>query len=417
MSWRHYILLIALICAMPLLAQKKVPVKKEKPFTVVIDAGHGGHDPGALGKITQEKKLNLDVSLLLGRMIEEEFPEVRVCYTRKTDVFLTLQERADFVNKNSADIFICIHTNASESRDAVGAETFVLGIDKMASNLNVAMRENAVMLLEDNYETTYQGFDPNSIDSYIMFELMQDQYFDQSLQFATLVQQQFSGALKRADRGVRQAGFWVLHKSACPSVLVEMGFISNTEEEIYLASIAGKEQVATALYNAFVTYKNQIDKKNDQRALPKELKQFKQPSKSQPENIPEVKDSVVVVAVDTITAKADTIPAKPDTIRKELSVAKAEQPAKVQTEVKKPVYRVQIFASGRVLKAGDASFKGLKNCKYTRDGNFYKYTYGESSDYAKAVELQKQIKAKFPDCFVVAFLDGKQITVKEARKM
>ena len=369
---------------MPLFAQKNAPAKKEKPFTVVIDAGHGGHDPGALGKITQEKKLNLDVSLLLGRMIEEEFPDVRVCYTRKTDVFLTLQERANFVNKNGADLFICIHTNASESRDAVGAETFVLGIDKMASNLNVAMRENAVMLLEDNYETTYQGFDPNSIESYIMFELMQDQYFDQSLQFATLVQQQFSGNLKRADRGVRQAGFWVLHKSACPSVLVEMGFISNTEEEIYLASIAGKEQVATALYNAFVTYKNQIDKKNDLRAVPKQLKQF--------------------------TAKADTTRVAPP-------AAKTQKSGSAPAKVSKPVYRVQIFASSRVLKAGDASFKGLKNCKYTRDGNFYKYTYGECVDYVKAVELQKQIKAKFPDCFVVAFFDGKQIPVKEARKM
>ena len=405
-------MLIALLCAMPLFAQKNVPAKKDKPFTVVIDAGHGGHDPGALGKITQEKKLNLDVTLLLGKMIEEEYPDVRVCYTRKTDVFLTLQERADFVNKNNADIFICIHTNASESREAVGAETFVLGIDKMASNLNVAMRENAVMLLEDNYETTYQGFDPNSIESYIMFELMQDQYIDQSLQFATLVQQQFCGALKRADRGVRQAGFWVLHKSACPSVLVEMGFISNTEEEIYLASIAGKEQLATALYNAFVTYKNQIDKKNNSLAQPKELKKYGQPSK------PAEKDTTIV-KVDSVadTVVKDTVIAKADTVLPETPAAKTEEPAKTPAVVVKPVYRVQIFAASRVLKPGDASFKGLKNCKYTRDGNFYKYTYGETSDYVKAVELQKQIKAKFPDCFVVAFLDGKQISVKEARKM
>ena len=397
---------------MPLFAQKNVPAKKDKPFTVVIDAGHGGHDPGALGKITQEKKLNLDVTLLLGKMIEEECPDVRVCYTRKTDVFLTLQERADFVNKNNADIFICIHTNASESREAVGAETFVLGIDKMASNLNVAMRENAVMLLEDNYETTYQGFDPNSIESYIMFELMQDQYIDQSLQFATLVQQQFCGALKRADRGVRQAGFWVLHKSACPSVLVEMGFISNTEEEIYLASIAGKEQLATALYNAFVSYKNQIDKKNNSLAQPKELKKYGQPSK------PAEKDTTIV-KVDSIaeTVVKDTVVAKADTVLPETPATKVEEPAKTPVVVVKPVYRVQIFAASRVLKPGDASFKGLKNCKYTRDGNFYKYTYGETSDYVKAVELQKQIKAKFPDCFVVAFLDGKQISVKEARKM
>ena len=442
MNWRQYILLIALLCAMPLLAQKKVPAQKEKPFTVVIDAGHGGHDPGALGKITQEKKLNLDVSLLLGRMIEEEFPEVRVCYTRKTDVFLTLQERADFVNKNSADIFICIHTNASESSAAVGAETFVLGIDKMASNLTVAMRENAVMLLEDNYETTYQGFDPNSIDSYIMFELMQDQYIDQSLQFATLVQQQFSGSLKRADRGVRQAGFWVLHKSACPSVLIEMGFISNHDEEIYLASIAGKEQIATAIYNAFVCYKNALDKKTDKSSqiTPKGLKEYKKESKSEAP-----KDTTMVKAeqLDSVTPNfekerliceratdslanssvpaADSVKAKPapKTVLPEEKVTPSAKPAAKNSEAltKKPVYRVQIFAAGKVIKPGDASFKGLKNCRYTRDGNYFKYTYGEETDYQKALELQKKVKAKFPDCFIVAFLDGKQILVKDARKM
>ena len=420
MNWRQYILLVAILCCVPMLAQQKAPAKKEKPFTVVIDAGHGGHDPGALGKITQEKKLNLDVSLLLGRMIEEEYPDVRVCFTRKTDVFLTLQERANFVNKNNADLFICIHTNASESREAVGAETFVLGIDKMASNLSVAMRENSVMLLEDNYETTYQGFDPNSIESYIMFELMQDQYIDQSLQFATLVQQQFSGSLKRADRGVRQAGFWVLHKSACPSVLVEMGFISNMEEEIYLASKLGKEQLATAIYNAFVNYKYSIDKKAAKQAefVPKELKKFRT-------ELP--KDTVAVtdtVAVPKPMEPADTVSAKTDTLKTENERLFFARPCDSLATVSvtpqpeaKPVYRVQIFAASRVLKAGDASFKGLKGCQYTRDGNFYKYTYGEETDYDKAIEIQKQVKVKFPDCFLVAFLNGKQISVKEARKM
>lgn len=408
MNWKHNILIALLLTALPMgsVAQQTKSAKKPKPFTVVIDAGHGGHDPGALGRITQEKKLNLDVSLMLGKMIEEEFEDVQVFYTRKTDVFLTLQERANFVNKHGADLFICIHTNASESKDAVGAETFVLGIDKMASNLSVAMRENAVMLLEDNYETTYQGFDPNSIDSYIMFELMQDQYIDQSLQFATQVQQQFCGVLKRADRGVRQAGFWVLHKSACPSVLIEMGFISNVDEEIYLASKAGKEQISTALYNAFVNYKNAIDKKNG-LITQKELNQV---AKDEPE-----------VPADTIVEKFDTIASQKmiqnqGAPKEELRTSK--QPAEPKKMTKKsPVFKVQIFATSRILKPGDATFKGLKNCTYIQDGKFYKYVYGETTSYDEAVRLQKKVKEKFPDCFIVAFLDDKQILVKEARKM
>ena len=405
MNWKHTIIFTLLFAALPTwsVAQQTKSGKQPKPFTVVIDAGHGGHDPGALGRITQEKKLNLDMSLMLGKMIEDEFDDVQVFYTRKTDVFLTLQERANFVNKHNADLFICIHTNASESKDAVGAETFVLGIDKMASNLSVAMRENAVMLLEDNYETTYQGFDPNSIESYIMFELMQDQYIDQSLQFATQVQQQFSGTLKRADRGVRQAGFWVLHKSACPSVLVEMGFISNIDEEIYLASKAGKEQIATALYNAFVCYKNALDKKAG-IAGQKETKQL--PVTAEQEAQQPEPDTTQVVPEPAVTAS-------------EPAPAQAETPAepKVVQPVSKPVYKVQIFATSRILKPGDATFKGLKNCTYVQDGKFYKYVYGEETNYDDAVKLQKKVKEKFPDCFIVAFLDGKQILVKEARKM
>ena len=429
MNWKQYILFVAVFCCVPIFAQKKVSVPKTKPFTVVIDAGHGGHDPGALGKIVQEKKLNLDVSLLLGKMIQDEYPDVKVCYTRKTDVFLTLQERANFVNKNNADLFICIHTNASESREAVGAETFVLGIDKMASNLSVAMRENAVMLLEDNYETTYQGFDPNSIESYIMFELMQDQYIDQSLQFATLVQQQFCGSLKRADRGVRQAGFWVLHKSACPSVLVEMGFISNQEEEIYLASKLGKEQLATAMYNAFVNYKNAIDKKNGRmsQSAPKELKPIRMElPKDTTSATCETKDSI---PSDTISAstqvektnkteeKADTLDSQKEQLFSERSRDSLATVSVTPPAEKRPVFRIQIFAASRVLKPGDSAFKGLKNCKYTREGNFYKYTFGEETDYNKIVLLQKKLKEKFPDCFVVAFLDGERISVKEATKM
>ena len=226
-------------------------------FTVVIDAGHGGHDAGAIGLVkgVKEKDLNLTVAKRLATKIQQNHPDVKVVLTRETDVFLPLQQRADIANKNHADLFISIHTNAAENRKAQGAETFILGTDRMEDNLDVAMRENAVMKLEDD-QTVYQGFDPNSIESYIIFELMQNQYMDNSLVFAELVQNQFVGTLHRANRGVRQAAFWVVLQSACPSVLVEMGFVSNAEEEKWLASEDGKNSIANGIYTAFQQYYN-----------------------------------------------------------------------------------------------------------------------------------------------------------------
>lgn len=225
-------------------------------FTVVIDAGHGGHDTGAIGLVTgvQEKDLNLLVAQRLAAMIRKNHPEVDVVLTRETDVFLPLQQRADVVNKckDNAKLFISIHTNAADNRKACGAETFILGTERMEDNLDVAMRENSVMKLEED-QTVYQGFD-NSIESYIMFELMQHDYMDHSLVFAEKVQNEFVGKLKRANRGVRQAAFWVLLKSACPGVLIEMGFISNEEEEKWLASETGKSGIVNSIYTAFAEY-------------------------------------------------------------------------------------------------------------------------------------------------------------------
>lgn len=230
-------------------------------FTVVIDAGHGGHDTGAVGqkKGVQEKALNLTVAKQLAAKIQEKYPDVKVVLTRDTDVFLPLQQRADIANKNHANLFISIHTNAAENRNARGAETFILGTDRMEDNLDVAMRENAVMKLEED-QTVYQGFDPNSIESYILFELMQNQYMENSLLFAELVQNQFVGTLQRANRGVRQAAFWVLLKSACPSVLVEMGFLSNAEEEMWLASAEGKAGIVNGIFSAFENYYKTFNK-------------------------------------------------------------------------------------------------------------------------------------------------------------
>ena len=381
-------ILICCLFVLPLSAQQgsKTAQKaaQKKAFTVVIDAGHGGHDPGAMGKLTQEKKLNLEVSQRLEQQIKLHHPDVKVVMTRKNDVFLTLQQRADIVNKNNADLFICIHTNAAENRNVTGTETFVLGVDKMQSNLDVAMRENAVMLLEDDYQTTYEGFDPNSVDSYIMFELMQDQYIDQSLNFATLVQHQFTD-IGRSDRGVRQAGFWVLHKSACPSVLIEMGFISNINEEKYLASDKGKEDITNSIYQAFEQYKSAYDRKH---GIVKASQAESKPAE----------------------AKAD----KPAEAAKPAE-AKADKPAEAKAD--KPVYKVQIFSTLKPVPAGDPTFRGLKNCQCTKDGKFYKYTYGEDADYQTILDIQQELKTKFKDCFIVAFLGNKQIPVKEALQM
>lgn len=388
-----------LLCAFALLLSLRAAA-----FVVVIDAGHGGHDPGALGAIVREKDLNLEVAKRLGQLITDNCEGVEVLLTRTTDVFLTLQERADFVNKHNADLFICMHTNSAENKQVCGAETFALGLDKLESNLDVAMRENSVMMLEDDYQTKYQGFDPNSVESYIMFEFLQDQYIDKSLQFASLVQQQFSVGLHRADRGVRQAAFWVLHKSACPSVLVEMGFISNRDEEKYLASEKGKQDVAKAVYDAFCSYKQTLDRK---AAI------F--------ETVP---DERLTAGAKTNLASSETeksgtqITAKDKTkTLQRTGTRKSDADMNEKIGKPQPLFRVQIFSVKTPLKEGDPSFKGLRGCKYTKDGNYCKYTYGEESDYGKILALKKQVVAKFADCFVVAFLDGKQILVKDALRI
>ena len=395
-------ILICCLFVLPLSAQQgsKTAQKaaQKKAFTVVIDAGHGGHDPGAMGKLTQEKKLNLEVSQRLEQQIKLHHPDVKVVMTRKNDVFLTLQQRADIVNKNNADLFICIHTNAAENRNVTGTETFVLGVDKMQSNLDVAMRENAVMLLEDDYQTTYEGFDPNSVDSYIMFELMQDQYIDQSLNFATLVQHQFTD-IGRSDRGVRQAGFWVLHKSACPSVLIEMGFISNINEEKYLASDKGKEDITNSIYQAFEQYKSAYDRKH---GIVKASQAESKPAEAK--------------AAKPAEAKADK-PAEAKADKPAEAAKSAEAKANKPEEAAKPVYKVQIFSTLKPVPAGDPTFRGLKNCQCTKDGKFYKYTYGEDADYQTILDIQQELKTKFKDCFIVAFLGNKQIPVKEALQM
>ena len=343
----------------------------KKPYTVVIDAGHGGKDAGAVGRRLKEKDLNLTVSLLTGRYIKEKYPEVNVVYTRQTDIFLPLQERANIVNRNNANLFICIHTNASTSSAAHGAETFVLGTEKMSANLDVAMRENAVIQLEDGYQQTYQGFDPRSVDSYIMFELMQNNYMDQSLRYAENVQRQLVQKLHRADRGVRQAAFWVLLKSACPSVLFEMGFISNPEEEAFLAQPANQEAIAHALCDAFTN--------------------FYRPS-SGDHQAPQ--DTVVPT-----TQPADTMPLVVQrTAEEERALAESRRQQEEQRTW--PYYGVQVYASRTQLADSDPRLKG-QPCRFFQVNGWYKYYVGPFTSERDAQRRQAELKSLFPDCWVV----------------
>ena len=343
-----------------------LPLAAEHQYTLVLDAGHGGKDPGAVGKFSYEKDLNLALVLKMGELINEQYPDVNVVYTRSTDVFIPLQTRADIANRNNADLFISIHTNASASKDAKGVETFILGTEKMEKNLDVAMRENAVMKLESDYKTTYQGFDPNSIDSYIMFELMQNSFMDQSLQFAEQVQKRFVGHLNRSDRGVQQASFWVLLKTACPSILFEMGFISNPEEERFLNQEASIAQMANALVNAFGAYTRK-------QAVKKET-----------------------LGIDTTSVAA------PAPIPSGSSSSTSSSSSSSTTSAPVTYYALQVCASRTLLDPADPKLKGL-SCEYRKVGDWYKYYAIVDTDRSKVVEKQKEIKSLFPDCWITKF--------------
>ncbi len=360
-------------------------------YTVVLDAGHGGKDPGAVGKFAKEKDLNLSLALEVGKQMKEQFPDVKVVYTRSTDVFIPLQERANIANKSNADLFISIHTNSAEKKEPCGVETFILGTDKMEANLDVAMRENAVMKLESDYKTTYQGFDPNSIDSYIMFELMQNNYMDQSLQFATQVQNNFVGHLNRSDRGVRQAAFWVLLKTACPSILFEMGFISNPAEEKYLSSDTAMTQMADALVKAFATYTHRQAAKSEVLIIESTRNQHPDTATTRQRDENETKTSRKRDVNESDSSATFTV-LKADTL----------QEKKVEVKEKKTYYAVQICASKMPLEKNDPKLKGT-DCEYLQLGEWYKYYTAANTDRSKVAEAQKKLKAAFPDCWIITF--------------
>jgi N-acetylmuramoyl-L-alanine amidase len=350
-------------------AQKK---GKEKPFTVVIDPGHGGVDPGALGRKSKEKDINMNVSKLLASMIDDKYPEVKVIFTRTTDVKIPLVQRADIANKANADLFISIHSNASKSKTANGCETFTLGAGSSVEAKAAAMYENEVILSEDNFEEIYKGFDPRSSESYIIFELIRNHDMELSAEIAQMVQVGMVKESKLTNRGVSSAGFLVLHRTVMPSILVELGFITNSKDENLIASKEGQKKLAKGIFEGFSKYYEIYGQK-------------KEKSNDKP-------------VVKTNESKTNTaVPQK-------------------EVSKDKPVFKLQIFASSSKLAPGDKRFKGEKAQYYTENG-VYKYTIGESNSYEEIQQIKKNLSEKFKEAFVVAFLNGKKINTQEAVKI
>lgn len=354
---RFGVLILIFVLPLCVLAQKG-----EKIQTVVIDAGHGGKDTGALGKVTTEKALNLAVALKFGAYIEENLPDVKVIYTRKTDKFVELSERAAIANRNDADVFISIHCNSTETpNSAYGAETFVMGESKNEKNLAVAKKENAAILLEDNTDA-YDNFDPNSTEAYIIFSLTQSLYQSQSLNLADKVQKQFSSK-GRHDRGVQQAGFLVLWKTSMPSILVELGFINHAKEEQFLNSEKGQTQMALSLYRAFADYKREFESENH--------------TSGQPEV--------------------------------------SEKPA--SSEVGDTYFTVQFASRDKKVASTDKAFSGVKEVEVYEYNGAFRYISGRFATKAEATKRQAEVrKLGYTDAFVIAFINGERGTIKQAEE-
>ena len=367
----------------------------------MIDPGHGGHDPGAVGKISKEKNINLNVALKLGNMIKKNCDDVKVIFTRTKDVFIPLNRRAEIANNAKADLFISIHTNAlANNRTAKGASTWTLGLAKSDANLAVAQRENSVILYESDYKTRYAGFNPNSAESYIIFEFMQDKYMEQSVHLASLVQKQFRHTCKRVDRGVHQAGFLVLKASAMPSILVELGFISTPEEERYLNSEEGTGTLAKGIYRAFLTYK-----KEHEIRLTGASRTIIPDDEEMSEN--------ELAATQPKEEKTDSAPVQTELVAQ----AKPQQrPITVEsaTNSGEITFKIQILTSSSPLTKNDKRLKGLKDVDYYKEKGLYKYTYGASTDYNKVLRSKRAITDKFKDAFIIAFRDGEKMNINAA---
>ena len=350
-------------------------------FKVTLDAGHGAHDFGAVYSGRIEKNIALAIVLKVGKILESN-SKVTVIYTRKTDVFIDLKERANIANRANSNIFVSIHCNANNNRAADGTETYVMGMNKTASNLEVAKKENAVITLEKDYKQKYEGFDPNSPETMIGMTLMQEEYLENSISLASKVEDAFALLGKKLRHGgVKQAPFMVLHKAYMPRVLIETGFVSNPVEGDLLNSEEGQNDIARAIANAILSYKNEYFGDGG----------------------------------------AENVGEKPSQILKENQEKKGETPDTNKTIVKEDnsgiIYKIQLSASKKKLALEPRNFKGLKNVSVIKEDNIYKYQYGEMNDYEEAKNRLKEVKAKgYDTAFLIAFRNGKKISIQEAIK-
>lgn len=376
MNARSYLLLlgIVLVCSMPhiSIAQNSAYALK----TVVIDAGHGGKDPGAIGKRAKEKDITLAIALKAGKYIEENVPNVKVLYTRTSDVFVELHKRAEIANKNQADLFISVHVNSSTNKEAYGTDSWIMGLHKNKANLEVAKLENKVITVEDNYTTSYQGLSADSTEAIIIHTMMQSANIEHSATMAAMVQNQFRERVQRKDRGVHTAPFMVLWKTTMPSILIETGFISNEDEETFLMSEQGQEYMASAIYRAFKEYKALIENKTNFAGIH--------------------------------ATEAETTPTPENTKQNNV------QPAP-QTDVIE--YGIQIAASKVKIEPKAENFKGLSDVYSYHEDGWYRYYTHKTKSYTESQSKIKDIKQTYPEAFIVARKNGKRISLHEAKKL
>ncbi len=352
----------------------------QNKFKIVLDAGHGGQDAGASYYGVKEKDIALSVALKVGEIFRNH-PDIEVVFTRKTDVFVELHERARIANKSKANLFLSIHCNGAESKSAHGTETWVLGLSKNASNLEVVKKENAVITYENDYKIKYQGYDPRSLESTIGIPLLQEEFIDQSISLASKIQKKYTNELKLFNRGVKQGPFLVLNQTAMPSVLTELGFMSNREDNDYMNSEKGQRELAEAISEAVMFYKKEY------------------------------------YGVGNLSSSKVKIEEKPIEVAQDVSDKKVEEKTSKSTQ-NGVVFKVQIKASDKKINTNSSDFNGLQPIDFFQESGWYKYTFGEAANLNEAKDLQsKAKKAGFSDCFIVAFYQGKKITLTEAQKL
>jgi N-acetylmuramoyl-L-alanine amidase len=375
---------LILLCLLGLIAISPISIlAQNKTFTVVLDPGHGGKDPGTIGtkryKTIFEKDIVLSVALKVGALLEKEMPNVKVIYTRKTDVFVELHKRGEIANKADADLFISIHINAA-TPTAKGTETYVLGVHRNESNLAVAKMENDVILLESNYEKHY-AYNPNDPSSIIGLTLMQEDFLDQSIRMAKILEKSFTDIGNRNSKGVKQAGFVVLHQSYMPAILTEIGFLSNKEEEDFLRTEDGQNKIAQSMFGAIKKYKSELDYNNND-----------------PSNIEIIEAENQVESIEQAIDKTETIP-----------IVKENQ--RIYEGV---IFKVQIASSKNNLDTKASNFKGLEGIERVKTGDHFKYYLGKTSNYDEILISREKATSKgYTDCFIVAFKGNERVSVTD----